>query len=159
MRVHECVQNPGRRGRSWGEVKLQRLQEWKHGMINSLGTSSSLGLESMNKGRNIWLLYFQDATWLSCSKWCLATNTDSWAQTLHKWAPGPMVFWNCSLTVWHRQAWHSPRVYLARNAVFWESLMLLGRVVAAMKREIWFLFLVLLQTVSGKNIWLLWAFV
>lgn len=30
--------------------------------------------------------------------------------------------------------------------------MLLGRVVVAMKREIWFLFLILLQTVSGKNI-------
>lgn len=30
--------------------------------------------------------------------------------------------------------------------------MLLGRVVAQMKREIRFLFLVLLQTVSGKNI-------
>lgn len=30
--------------------------------------------------------------------------------------------------------------------------MLLGRVVAVMKREIWFLFLILLQTVSGKNI-------
>lgn len=115
MRVHECVQSQGRRGRSWGKVKLQRLREWKHGVINSLGTSSSLGLESMNKGRNTRLSYFQDATWLSCSMWCLATNTDSWAQPLHKWAPGPVVCWNCSLSAWHRQAWHKPESLFSKK--------------------------------------------